>query len=77
MFFTLHSIWTENSVKEGIIYDMQVVARSEPNSFSTHLFEVHVGLKVFVGQISDEWIAIELLDGKTGWVEENDIRLIR
>ena len=77
MFFTVHSIWTKNSVKEGIIYDMKVEVRSEPNSFSTRLFEVHAGLKVSVGQISYEWIAIELLDGKTGWVEENDIRLIR
>ena len=77
IFFTLHSIQTENSVYAGIIYDMKVEVRSEPNSFSTRLFEVHEGLKVFVGQISDEWIAIELLDGKTGWVEENDIRLIR
>ena len=76
MFFTVHSIWTKNSVKEGIIYDMKVEVRSEPNSFSTRLFEVHAGLKVSVGQISNEWIAIELLDGKTGWVEENDIRLI-
>ena len=77
MFFTLHSIRTGISIKEGIIYDMKVEAHSEPNSYSTRLFEVHAGLKVSVGQISDEWIAIELLDGKTGWISENQIRLIR
>ena len=77
IFFTIHSIWTKSSVKEGIIYDMKVEVRSEPNPFSTRLFEVHAGLKVSVGQFSNDWISIELLDGKTGWVEDNDIRLIR
>ena len=77
MFFTFHSIWMKNSVKDGIIYDSKVEVRSEPNSFSTRLFEVHAGLKVSIGQISDNWITIELLDGKTGWIEEDEIRLIR
>ena len=31
LFFTLHSIWTGNSVNQGIIYDPVVEARSEPN----------------------------------------------
>ena len=77
MFFTIHSIWTKNSVKDGIIYDSKVEVRSEPNSFSTRLFEVHAGLKVSIGQISDNWITIELLDGKTGWIENNQIRVIQ
>ena len=77
IFFTLHSIQTENSVNAGIIYDSKVEVRSEPNSFSTRLFEVHAGLKVSIGQISDNWITIELLDGKTGWIENNQIRLIQ
>ena len=77
LFLTLHSIWTENSYDLGIIYSPQVEARSEPNQFSTQLFEVHEGLRVSVKQTTDEWVEIELLDGKIGWVEENDIRLIR
>ena len=77
LFLTLHSIWTENSYDLGIIYSAQVEARSEPNQFSTQLFEVHEGLRVSVKQTTDEWVEIELLDGKIGWVEENDIRLIR
>jgi len=77
IFFTLHSIQTENSINAGIIYDNKVEVRSEPNSFSTRLFEVHAGLKVSIGQISDNWITIELLDGKTGWIENDQIRLIK
>ena len=62
LFLTLHSIWTENSYDLGIIYSAQVEARSEPNQFSTRLFEVHEGLRVSVKQTTDEWVEIELLD---------------
>ena len=45
--------------------------------FSTRLFEVHEGLRVSINQIADEWVEIELLDGKMGWIENNQIRLIQ
>ena len=77
LFFTLHSIWTENSINQGIIYYSAVEARSEPNTFSARLFEVHEGLKVSVNQTSENWVEIELLDGKSGWVENHQIRLIQ
>ena len=77
LFLTIHSIWTDNSLSLGIIYTTKVEARSEPNSFSTRLFEVHEGLRVSINQSADEWVEIELLDGKTGWIENNQVRLIR
>ena len=77
LFFTLHSIWTKNSVNQGVIYYAAVEVRSEPNKFSTRLFEVHEGLKVSVNQTSEDWVEIELIDGKSGWVEDHQIRLIQ
>ena len=77
LFFTLHSIWTENAINQGIIYYSAVEARSEPNTFSAQLFAVHEGLKVSVNQISANWVKIELMDGKTGWIENHQIRLIQ
>ena len=77
LFFTLHSIWTENSVNQGIIYYSAVEARSEPNTFSAQLFAVHEGLKVSVNQTSENWVEIELMDGKAGWIENYQIRLIQ
>ena len=77
LFLTIHSIWTVNSLNLGIIYATKVEAHSEPNSFSTRLFEVHEGLRVSINHTADEWVEIELLDGKTGWIENNQIRLIR
>ena len=77
LFLTIHSIWTDNSLSLGVIYDTKVEAHSEPNVFSTKLFEVHEGLRVSINQAVDDWVEIELLDGKTGWIENNQIRLIR
>jgi len=77
VFFTLHAIWTENSINQGIIFSPVIEARSEPNTFSARLFEVHEGLKVSVNQTSENWVEIELLDGKSGWVENHQIRLIQ
>ena len=77
LFFTLHSLWTDNSVNQGVIYYSAVEARSEPNRFSAQLFEVHEGLKVSVNQSSEDWIEIELMDGKTGWIKNEQIRLIQ
>jgi len=77
LFFTMHSIWMDNSLNLGVIFATKVGAHSEPNSFSTRLFFVHEGLRVSINQTTDEWVEIELLDGKTGWIENNQIRLIR
>jgi tetratricopeptide (TPR) repeat protein len=77
LFLTLHSAWTEYSYDLGIIYATDVEVRSEPNVYSIRLFEVHEGLKVAVNQRKNEWIEIELLDGKTGWIENKHIRLIQ
>jgi len=76
-FLTFHSVWTEKLYHLGIIYSTKVEARSEPNQFSTRLFEVHEGLRVSINQAVDDWIEIELLDGKMGWIEDSQIRLIR
>ena len=70
-------MWTDNSLSLGVIYAAKVEAHSEPNMFSTRLFEVHEGLRVSINQAVNDWVEIELLDGKTGWIENNQIRLIR
>ena len=77
LFLTIHSIWTDNSLSLGVIYATKVEAHSEPNMYSTRLFEVHEGLRVSISHTADKWVEIELLDGKTGWIENNQIRLIR
>ena len=77
LFVTFHSIWTDNSLNLGVIYSLKAEVRSEPNTFSTRLFEVHEGLKVSINQLENDWVEIELLDGKTGWISNDQIRLIQ
>ena len=77
LLLTFHSIWTYNSLNLGVIYSQTVDVRSEPNTYSTRIFEVHEGLKVSINQLENDWIEIELLDGKTGWISNDQIRLIQ
>ena len=74
--FTIDSILTFTSTKSGIISKLKVEVRSEPNKYSTKLFQVHEGLKVHVKNNEIEWIEIELLDGKSGWIANSEIKLI-
>jgi len=74
--FSLHSIWTDSNISQGIIYTPSVKVLSEPNTQSTILFQVHEGLKVSITQYSSNWVEIELVDGKSGWISRNQIRAI-
>jgi len=76
LFFTFNSILNRNSNQEGIIYENKIRVYSEPNKLSTRKFEVNEGLKVKVGKEENKWLEIELLDGKNGWIEKKQIRII-
>jgi len=70
----LNAIYDDYSKREGIIYQDQVTATSEPNEYSTNLFIVHDGLKVSILDTKDDWSEIELIDGKSGWIPQSSIR---
>jgi hypothetical protein len=74
--FSLHSIWSDSNIAQGIISAESVDVLSEPNPQSTILFQVHNGLKVSITQNSRNWVEIELVDGKSGWVNGISIRPI-
>ena len=74
--FSLHSILSDSNISQGIIYTESVDVLSEPNPQSVILFQVHDGLKVSITQNSRDWVEIELVDGKIGWVNETSIRAI-
>ena len=74
--FSLHSIWSDSNISQGIIYIQSVDVLSEPNTQSITLFQVHEGLKVSITQNSRNWVEIELVDGKSGWISGNQIRAI-
>ena len=76
LFITIHSYWNNMYNIKGIIYSNNVEVKSEPNELSTYLFQINEGLKVTILQDRNQWIEIELLDGKRGWVSRDQIRMI-
>ena len=76
MTFFTHSFWSNSKQSNGIIYKKSVNILSEPNTESTTLFQVHEGLKVSIKQTSRNWLEIELLDGKSGWLSKEQIKII-
>ncbi len=61
----------------AIVFAEEVSVKSEPNERSTEAFVLHEGTKVNVlGQLND-YKKIELVDGKTGWISSDDIKLLK
>ncbi|MDC6350862.1 tetratricopeptide repeat protein [Zeaxanthinibacter sp. PT1] len=61
----------------AIIFKEEVVVRSEPNQRSTEAFVLHEGTKVQALETLEDWQKIRLSDGKTGWVPEDVIQLLK
>lgn len=70
------SFVTTNRTHEGIVYVEQAVVYSAPSERSTRLFELHEGLKVAIMEEGEQWYQIELLDGKSGWLSEDQLRAL-
>lgn len=60
--------------KPAIIFAQETVIKSEPNNRSQELFRLHEGTKVQILDTVNHWKEIKLLDGKTGWIENEDIK---
>lgn len=65
------------SMNPAIIFVEEVTTKSEPNNRSTPVFTLHEGAKVNVTEELNNWKKIELIDGKTGWIPEEDLKLIK
>lgn len=70
------SVRTAQRTQEGIIYVSAVTVFSAPTVRSTKLFELHEGIKVSLMEGEDDWYQVELLDGKSGWVHADYLRIL-
>lgn len=61
----------------AIIFSEEVSVKSEPNQRSGEAFVLHEGTKVNVLEQLNEYKKIQLVDGKTGWVSSEDIKLLK
>ncbi|WAC00890.1 SH3 domain-containing protein [Lacinutrix neustonica] len=60
----------------AIVFAQESQVKSEPNIRSNEAFILHEGTKVQVLDTVSHWKKIKLSDGKTGWIPENDIKLL-
>jgi tetratricopeptide (TPR) repeat protein len=64
-------------LQPAIIFAEESSIKSEPNGSSQQVFVIHAGTKVSVLDQLDEWNKIKLADGKTGWIQKNELKLLK
>jgi len=65
------------SYNPAIVFADETVIQSEPNDRSQENFRLHEGTKVNVLDQLNDWKKIRIADGKTGWVNAADIKLLK
>lgn len=63
----------EFKIKDGIILQPTVTAKSSPDNNSKDEFVIHEGLKVRLADKVDNWVKIKLDDGKVGWITKQNV----
>jgi tetratricopeptide (TPR) repeat protein len=60
----------------GVILRPSVVVFAEPNLSGTEVFVLHEGTKVKIERQNNGWSEIKLIDGKTGWIDFEELERI-
>lgn len=60
--------------RPAIIFAESTEIRSEPNMGSETAFTLHEGTKVQVIANDGDWLRIQLIDGKDGWIPSDDLK---
>ena len=61
----------------AIVFAKETQVKSEPNLRSSESFKLHEGTKVQILDTVNDWKKIKLADGKTGWIPNEDIKLLK
>lgn len=63
--------------KPAIVFEEIIPVKTEPKNDATDAFLLHEGTKVFIKDTLDNWRKIEILDGKSGWINANTIKELK
>ena len=74
LFFAFKSYHYVTTTKSAIIFAPQTQVKSAPTKNSEVNFELHEGSKVQVLEDLDNWRKIKIADGKTGWMQVDDLK---
>lgn len=61
----------------AIVFSQESLVRTDPNLSGEEAFRLHEGTKVQVLDTANDWSEILLVDGKTGWIVSEDIKLLK
>lgn len=79
----LFSLWAsklqfsvENNCDSAVVLASKVFVKSAPNNTSDDLFVLHEGAELKVLDKVNDYQKVRLIDGKTGWIQKNQLIII-
>ncbi|TXE12844.1 tetratricopeptide repeat protein [Seonamhaeicola algicola] len=75
--FAFHKFNIDKKNNPAIVFVQEAKIKTDPNLRSEEAFRLHEGTKVQVIDNYNNWKKIELADGKTGWINSEDIKLLK
>jgi tetratricopeptide (TPR) repeat protein len=76
VFVFASSIVLDKPGQNGIVMDIEVRAYASPTETGTELFIIHEGTKVHIKRQLEDWLEVNLADGKVGWIPADVIEII-
>ncbi|GAA3593752.1 tetratricopeptide repeat protein [Flavivirga amylovorans] len=74
--FAFHKYNLDKKDNPAIVFVQESKVKSDPNPKSEESFRLHEGTKIQVLESYNNWKKIKLSDGKMGWVNSEDIKLL-
>ena len=71
--FTGVKIYDHFANEEGIVLSATAVVRTSPDEASDPVFTLHEGVKVQLVEHRQDWMRIQLPDGKNGWLAQDEL----
>jgi uncharacterized protein YgiM (DUF1202 family) len=65
------------SDQPAIVFNEEVIVRSEPNNAAPEAFRLHEGTKVQLQEELNDWQKVRLADGQLGWLPSNSIKILK
>lgn len=75
--FAFNKFELDKKDNPAIVFAQESQVKTEPNLRSEEAFRLHEGTKVQVIDTVNNWKKVKLLDGKTGWIDSEDIKLLK
>ena len=77
VFFAFQKYKYEQNNNPAIVFAQESEVKTDPNLRSEVTFKLHEGTKVqIIESYDDNWTKIKLVDGKTGWIPNADIKAL-